>query len=88
LKSRTSAPTSVITPATSWPSTKGGLYLISCLNSPLRVILSGGLMLAALTLTRTSRLPTLGSGTSTARGPSVPYCWTTNAFMVAVLSGR
>ena len=58
---------------------------MSCLNSPLRVILSNGLMLAALTRTRTSRRPTMGSGTSAARGPAWPYFSTTKAFMIAVL---
>src|SRR5215212_8799770 len=71
---------------TSWPSTNGVWYFRSCLNSPLRTILSSGLTLAALTLTSTSPSPTSGSGTSAARNPSSPYCPTTNAFMTVPLS--
>src|SRR3954468_23356206 len=71
-------------PATSWPSTNGVWYFRTRLNSPLRSIVSRGLMPAALTLTSTSPSPTPGSGTSLARSPSVPYRSTTNAFMTVV----
>ena len=50
--------------------------------------MSSGLMLAALTLTRTSLLPTLGSGTSAARTSFLPYRATTNAFMWSFLSSQ
>ena len=50
--------------------------------------MSNGLMLAALTLTRTSLLPTLGSGTSAARTSFLPYRATTNAFMWSFLSSE
>src|SRR5438552_19103333 len=64
----------------SCPSTTGVLYFRRSLNSPSRTILSSGLMLAALTRTRTSQGPTVGSGTWAARRPLLPYYSTTNAF--------
>jgi hypothetical protein len=73
--------TRVTTPAPSCPSTNGVLYFSSRLNSPLRTILSSGLMLAALTRTRTSRGPTVGPGTWEAPRPFWPYFSTTNAFI-------
>ncbi|EDY56574.1 conserved hypothetical protein [Streptomyces sviceus ATCC 29083] len=66
-----------------------GLVLQKQLELPVADHLSSGLMLAALTLTRTSRSPTVGSGTSAARAPFLPYISTTNAFMAAgFLRGR